>query len=175
MRASGTRRSLLISSVAGVAALAMASTAYACTTYKGKVTLTASGGGVATAEGIDGFHAYCSGDTRQNIAIAGTFRLDVAPGPTCGTRLADGGYNVKWLNLTANELGNIGPTNCNGPAVLMGKIQVGGGSGSGSGTFVLPQVAGGPAPIGHVNICVESDGGGTAFRDGAPELYLNLI
>lgn len=176
MRTTKTNRALLISSVAGVTALAMASTAVACTTYKGKVTLTASGG-VATAEGAPGVHEYCAPQQRQNIAILGTFRLDVTPGPVCGTQLGAGAYKVQWLNLAPTQVHTAAPNNCNAVGLPMGVINVGA-DGKGGGTFVMPQPGGGPAPVGWVNICIEPGAPGDEgdkFRPGAPELYLNLI
>lgn len=176
MRTPKAKRALLISSVAGVTALAMVSTAFACTKYEGKVTLTASGG-VATAEGAPGVHETCAPQPRQNIAIAGTFRLDVAPGPVCGTTLKAGKYFVQWLNLTAYELRTVGPNNCNATGLPMGEINVGA-DGRGGGNFVMPQPGGAPAPIGYVNICIEPSSPldrDDINRSSAPELYLNLI
>lgn len=193
---STARRSLMLGFVAGVTVLATASSAFACTVYKGKVTFTANtpGSGVAFAEGKPGLHEYCSGQQRQNIAIVGTFTVAIAPSiagtacPTGGTtstdpallKVKDGMYDLLYLPV-ASALPSTA-NNCNFAGSPIGRISVTGGSGS--GTFAMPPTNG-PSPIGHVNFCVTpialpvvygalNNGDDPQKRDSAPELHLNL-
>lgn len=101
--------------------LVVVSAAYACTTYKGMMTVTASPGtGVSRVLGGNGSHTYCTGgDPERKIATAFqsttqatpvVVNVEVAPGPVdagsvsyCnpsvgGNQLPDGTYSIALWN-----------------------------------------------------------------------------
>jgi len=193
MRSTG-RRGLLLGFVSGVTVLATASAAFACTTYKGKVTLTANapGSGVASAVGRDGVHAFCTNDAdagvRQNIKIVGTFTLAVAPalaGSTvcddgtlnAATQLDDGAYEVLYVPVQGSTPSPV--NNCYFDGLPIGPMTVT--NGAGGGIYAIPPSAGSSTSrIGWVNICVTRSTDSplavnkTSGSPSAPELALNL-
>lgn len=177
---SKSRRGLLVGVAASAAVLILAGSAYACTEYVGKVTLTAltatgANGPSVFAEGAPGVHAYCAGETRQTIDMnaANQFKLAIAPASAAcgGESVPAGTYDVRWVTAedppttTGYEdfVLNCNPTTAAGFTV--GKITVDG-SGNSSATTVFL----GTTP-GKVNVCVVPMASTPATNpDSAPEL-----
>lgn len=128
MRARTARRAASVGFGITAAGLAMASTAHACTTFKGSMTVT-GGGGVSTTVGRgDGIsHEYCQGPnnttrpqiTHGAIGTSGaTITIEVAPA-TCGTgtnQLSFGTHQVAFNNAPAYEYTGVFPTTGYGTA-----------------------------------------------------------
>lgn len=187
-----SRKKLLVAAAAAAAVLLMAGSAYACTVYKGKVTLTATGSGdTAEAHGKGGVHEYCSGSQTQTVDMNATNQFSLALAPTTaacgGSQLPIGTYEVRWVNMTgSNTVLNNGNApwvyNCNVTAsnvLSLGSLTVNN-SGVGSGSFQT--AIGGPfgtatpsnGASGAVNLCVVP-GLNNPTSDSAPELALWVI
>lgn len=215
------RKASVLGFTAGVALLSMTSSAFACTFFYGKLTVTATRvvNGVtqtstAFADGNpNAFHSYCptpaivdavSGGgssivyPAQAMYKAAMFTVTVGPTTTCGVTQnslpssANGTYDVRWLNLTANNLNlletpvpspitspstppattvNLAP-NCNLnslPFQVVGTISIAGGV-SAPKTFSQQ-----PTSVGdEVNICVKIPGSG-ADAPAPPQVKLRMI
>lgn len=100
-----TRKRLLFTFASGVAALAMASTAFACVTFKGEMTVDAPGGST-TVVGTGSSHAYCA-TGKPTTAAAGNLGdpvlATVRPGTCSGVshQMEKGNYLVKFNNAKA--------------------------------------------------------------------------
>ncbi len=106
MKQAKTRKGLLFAFATGVLVLAMASTAFACVTFKGQMTVDGHDGDT-TVVGTGDSHAYC---TQPTTAAAGhlsdTINVTVAPA-TCngkGHQMEDGTYLVKYNNAKSYNL-----------------------------------------------------------------------
>lgn len=185
------RRAMVQGCVAVAAVVAMSSAAFACTTYRGKVTITDSGplssqsappSHTAVAEGAAGVHTYCSGELPQDVRIVGTFSLAIGSTTSCSgsqNTLGAGTYDVRVMPLPVSNPADSVTANCNvnktEPTQKVGQITVNA-SGVGSGTgYPMPTV------LGPVHVCVTSTDfqvdlslGGTGLPS-APELHLNLV
>jgi hypothetical protein len=106
-----SRKRALFAFATGVAVLGMASTAFACVTFKGQMTVDGQSGDT-WVEGTGNSHGYCS-TGRPTTAAAGhladTINVTVAPG-TCGDadalaehQMEDGTYLVKYNNKKSYE------------------------------------------------------------------------
>lgn len=188
-----TKRKLLAGLAVSSAALIMASTAYACTVYRGRVTLTAVGATTnttATAVGAPGVHGYCSGDGVQTVDMnaQNQFTLAVAPTTDCGgSKLPSGDYEVRWVNMTTSQTLNSSYLpwryNCNVAAsnvYKLGTISVDGAGNSTTKTFNNPSggALGTATPAngasGAVNLCV-APANNNPTSDSAPELSLWVV
>jgi len=153
--------------IAGV--LLLTSAAFACTTFRGRFTVTAiaPGSGSVTAVGSNSGMNYCVAPTgtasleRDPQTKGGSFTATVAPDNTCGaSKLTAGLYTVTYrygpsVNnnneyfATINDCMNPLPTKTLGPMVVDA-------DGKGSGTYELI----GPNPPGDAQICVSDANGG---------------
>lgn len=180
------RKPCVVGFAAMVTVLAMASAAFACTKYAGKVELTATGSGdVAQADGPDfGLHEYCSGEARQTVDMdaLNSFNLSVGMTTTCvaagfseNTMPNYASYEVRWVNASGSILLGNARFNCNADAVnttvLSTTFAVSGGTGSAN--FTHP--TGG---IGYVNLCLTAPQAARTLPGmdvAAPELWLLVV
>lgn len=183
--------------VAGV--LTMASVAVACTTYRGKLTVTNAQGESRSADGDDStVHEYCTGPVSglgvrpaplapppyaraAAMSLSGTFTITVGQTTQCtGLQSQLGGdpggdtYEVRWLDVD----GLPASANCNAETdglKLLGTIKLP------APNPVLPTTTrSGPltAPAGstgQINICVDLPASPTKTGIAAPEIWLNVI
>lgn len=192
------RRASLLSFAASGTVLAMTSTAFACTTFLGKLTVSAAdpltGATTTTAftDGSGATHGYCPTPATvdnqvggaselvplaQGMYKASTFSLRVGPTTTClptqNSLKAEGTsrdntYQVRWLNLTTNKL--VG--------TLAPSCFVDGDRNQTVGTILITGGVAGPKsfPQGlssagdEVAICVKLDGAGAP-----PQVNLRMI
>lgn len=186
------KKKVLVGCAVSAAALLMAGTAFACTVYKGQVTLTATGSGnTATAVGKEGVHEYCSGEQAQTVDMNATNQFSVAVAATTacgGSQLSGGTYQVRWVNMTGSNTvlnSSYAPWayNCNASGnnvFTLGNLTVSS-TGAGSGSF--SNLAGGPlgtatppnGASGAVNLCVVPAVSNPADTPSAPELALWVI
>lgn len=102
MKEAKTRKSILFTFAVGVAVLAMASTAFACVTFKGQLQVDAPGGST-TVVGPGSGHDYCP-TGKPTTAAAGKFdaavKATVSKGTCDGTtnQMEEGDYVVKFNN-----------------------------------------------------------------------------
>lgn len=164
MRAKTLRRAISTGIAATGAVLVAASVAYACTTYRGMMTVTlapgvnAAGtptpGGVSRMFGKETNHGFCGlGDTSYGpMAIAPqggsvSLTIEVAPSPICASAtnvLATGGYDAQFLNgayFPAHPATTSWASAWNSALAKCGPATVG--SASWSAANVLTVVAGG--------------------------------
>lgn len=187
-----------LGAIATGALLTMASTAFACTIYAGKATVTATGPGALGSASADGGgvdtdqHAYCGAHPRGNLVTAGTIRVEVGATTNCPTTktLPAGAYNVYWVSAAPTE--GVGPTNtgnlqvdgithpefynCNNTIQVQntGRQQLGTITVSSSGTGSVDVNLAGKAAPGPGNICV-NDGTGDSESTSSPQVYINWI
>lgn len=157
------RKRLLMGAVPVAAVLAAASVGYACTIFKGSMTVTGNGNdpltgapSSVTVTGNNSGMSYCNSASPEGSAPAlgagytfaprngGTIDVSVAPSTdSCASQLPDGVYDVNFVNGPAHsDTNGIRPwlLDCmfgnNPPNVNLGTMTVTGGSGS--GTYSLP-------------------------------------
>lgn len=178
-----SRNGLLVGFAVSAAVLMMAGTVYACTAYKGKVTITGTGTGSGShfADGKDGVHEYCGTHNRGTVNMSGTtFTVAVGETTTCiangaaaETKLPDiaGGYEVRWVLMTPPVPYLPVAYNCNVKATnsgaLVNKVVLTGGVGSQSYNHSEIGV------VGPVNICVTNAAKPTDVS--GPEVFLNIV
>lgn len=95
-----TRKRALFAFATGVAVLGMASTAFACVTFKGQMTVDGHDGDT-TVVGTGDSHAYCTQPTSAAAGhLADTINVTVAPATCNGVdhKMEDGTYLVKYNN-----------------------------------------------------------------------------
>ena len=100
------RRLVMVAVVIGVS-LALASTAFACTIFRGKFVVTGSGGGTVYAVGDNNNMAWCAGfpkGTATAPANGGTITVKVAKAkaPCPLSRLPEGKYDIRFFNGAAH-------------------------------------------------------------------------
>lgn len=174
------------------AVMIMAGTAYACTVYKGKITLTATGSSnTAVAQGANGVHAYCSGEVVHTVDMnaSNAFNLALAPATAAcgGASLPNDTYQVRWVNMTGSQVLQQPYVplayNCNSAATnvkVLGTLVTTGGTGTASGNFSnsMGGALGAPTPpngaSGAVNLCV-APAANSVNTESAPELMLWVI
>lgn len=144
--------------------LALSSVAYACTVFKGDMTV--SGTSSSTGTGDNSGMGYCDGITPPKAGVTrGTaFTVSVAPSTNtnCVAQLSD-------MTAHVNYKMGAGPpstgTDCMSSLRDMGgEIQIGTmaiSGGKGSGTYTIPSTE---AKTGDVQICVSSSGGGSGMQ-----------
>lgn len=96
------RRLMTGAFVATAWVLVLASTAFACTTFLGNMSVTA-GGGTSSATGSTGGMSYCSGVTDgASASSSGTISVSVSPATgSCAGQLPNGTYRVTFINNNA--------------------------------------------------------------------------
>ncbi len=159
----GGRKALLTPFGVMALVLALSSVAYACTTFKGDMTV--SGTSSSTGTGNNSGMGYCQNITpgKAGVTKGTAFTVSVAPSTNsnCAAQLS---------NMTAdvNYMMGAGPpttTDCMdsfrdmGGEKQIGSMSISNGSGSGSYTIPTTQTK-----TGDVQICVSSDGGGTGMQ-----------
>lgn len=165
-RSSMTRGRKVLLAPFGVMAvvLALSSVAYACTTFKGDMTV--SGTSSSTGTGNNSSMGYCQGITPSKAGVTrGTaFTVSVAPSTNtnCVAQLSD-------MTAHVNYMMGAGPpstgTDCmssfldTGGEIQIGTMAIRGGNGS--GTYTIPSTQ---TKTGDVQICVSSSGGGTGMQ-----------
>lgn len=149
--------------IAGV--LLMTSTAFACTVFKGRFTVTPSapgGSGSVTAVGNNSGMGYCGSGpsgTAQFATGGGGFSAVVAPDNTgCnGSKLPAGLYTITWSPGPSVNNNNVYDPRIN-DCMNLSKNQLGtmvvDTNGDGSGSYTLS------APSGDAQICVSDPTGG---------------
>ncbi len=159
-RSSMTRGRNVLLAPFGVMALvlALSSVAYACTVFKGDMTV--SGTSSSTGTGDNSGMGYCDGITPPKAGVTrGTaFTVSVAPSTNtkCVAQLSD-------MTAHVNYMMGAGPpttTDCmSSRADLGGEIQIGTmpiSGGKGSGTYTIPSTQ---TQTGDVQICVSDSSG----------------
>lgn len=176
----------------------MASTAFACTIYKGRIDVIATGPGAAGSATAQGYgpdtaqHRYCGTPQRGNLVTSGPIRVDVAPSTACPTngQLTNGTYTVFWVAAAPTETlggptttGNVlvdGVTdpnffNCNSTALQNSQKKALGTMTVTNGTGTAPVTLAGNATPGPGNICVTPPDGGSTESPSSPQVYINWI
>lgn len=112
-RRTSVRGSLSFGFLVAAGLMVLSSAAFACTVYRGTMTVTSSGGGTSTAEGSDTGMFYCPNKDPRLVAHNGQasevaehddangllapVTITVAPGTSCNSsQLAPGNYTVSW-------------------------------------------------------------------------------
>ncbi len=164
-RSSMTRGRNVLLAPFGVMALvlALSSVAYACTVFKGDMTVTGSPS--STGTGDNSGMGYCQGITpsKAGVTKGSAFTVSVAPSTNsnCNAKLSD-------MTADVNYKMGAGPpetTDCmstvlrTGGEKNIGKMSISGGSGSGSYTIPTSQ-----SGTGDVQICVSSSMGGSGMQ-----------
>jgi len=181
------RRILVTMGGAAGAALLMASAAYACTTFKGTLTLTAGGGNTKVVGSGNGM-SYCSGYPKDNAAApaggahgkaGGVVKVAVAPSTGCNTlQLPADTYlvnigNGKAYGFTVNAAthkrtyGSM-QIDCMTPSRGITPLSPTSlsvpASGSASGNFTLPGSLNKNGPSDASAICVANRGGSLGLQ-----------
>lgn len=188
-----SRKRALFAFATGVAVLGMASTAFACVTFKGQMTVDGHDGST-WVEGTGNSHGYCSTGVPTSAAaghLADTIDVTVAPG-TCGDsgalanhQMEDGTYLVKYNNKKSYNLvsgtwemvsntgcfwsGNSATVSDGDPAtfVVGGQNNIGSGHGTWSGTLgTLSGTAYYPSSTEAANFCVGAQNSDSSGRTG---------
>ncbi len=144
--------------------LALSSVAYACTTFKGDMTVTGSPS--STGTGNNSGMGYCDNITPGKAGVTKGTAFTVSVAPSTNAKC-----NAQLSNMTAdvNYKMGAGPpstgTDCmstllrTGGEKNIGKMSISNGSGSGSYTIPTSQ-----SGTGDVQICVSSSGGGSGMQ-----------
>lgn len=136
--------------------LTLASAAYACTTWEGRMTVTA-GGGTSEAEGNGGSMQWCdppSGDADIADSSGQTVTVELAPGSECAftTQLPAKTYNIRWEAGVWDP--QSGGTNCmDSTDPDIGDITV---DSNGNSTAAVTTSGFDPNGASNVSICVEN-------------------
>jgi hypothetical protein len=129
-----------------------ASLAFACTVFKGNMTVT--GTSSSTGTGNKTGMGYCKNVTPAKAGVTrGTaFSASVAPSSSCAANLGTGTFNVNYKN------GSGPPTTTDCMSGASGVTNIGTmsvSSGSGSGSYTIPT----SASTGDAQVCVSDSGG----------------
>jgi len=156
------RKGLSAVFVAVAAVLALASIAYACTVFKGKMTLTAGGGtSEAVGDPLAGM-VPCASPTPTSgatVTTNGTLRVQVAPASCDGTsyKLADGKFAITYFpqkNAVA-LLDCMNPTIPKGTGITIGTLTVSGGTGDSGNITPAASIVAKPGAE-AVSVCVSN-------------------
>lgn len=188
------KRASALGLVAGGLVLAMASNAFACTYFGGKLTVraaTVTGAPTAAfADGSrDGYHGYCPAPAsvdndnngvskfiypEQAMAAAGSFTVEVGQTTTClgDQNVSDGGlHDVKWFNRTetrTTETELVFRDSCFAYGEKIGEIQI---SSTGlAPAQVFAQKA--TAPGDEVAVCLDPNNAGAV---SPPEVRVFML
>ncbi len=181
---SNTRKTALFGSTVVAVILALASVASGCTTFKGKMDVTA-GGGTSTAIGNGSGMGYCSGSptggAKAQMGSNQTIAVSVAPADCSGTtyaltdRSGAGAYYVNFINW--GKCGLLFPKDCTGFKIdstgkytwwydcmgnpsstayhkNLGRMDVSGGTGSGTYTITSEMMTKVNGPSDASGVCV---------------------
>jgi hypothetical protein len=110
----GNRRGLLFGSAVVAIVLALASTAWACTTFKGRMTVTDANGNSSTVVGDGSGMDFCDTGFGDKVPAADTgatgtpgaqITVSVEPADCNGTtfQLDDGNYDVNFVNWVTEQ------------------------------------------------------------------------
>lgn len=167
----GTRRGMVMASTTGAVLLGLASTAFACVTFMGKVNVTGHDGST-TVVGTGNSHAYCS-DGRPTTAAAGhledSITINASEGTCAGVahKLPEGTYEVRYNNSPSYTFdgtywsmlqgkGCFRPENASTTTILDGPLTIdAAGNGSWTGTLgALKQLPSFATPLTASNLCI---------------------
>lgn len=134
--------------------LALASTAYACTTWQGSLTVEGTGTSSVTAHGRNFEMAYCwygapTGTANMDDNVSGTIDLivDQSSSACNSTKLPQNSYDIRWTTGTWDP-NNPGVNDCMDTTDTNSNVSVdGNGDGTGSATFD-------PGSVGTIQVCV---------------------
>lgn len=179
------KRGVLLGFGAATAVLTLTSTAFACTIYKGKTTVTDVNNGVTSTASADGSggtgaHSFCGPDgqpspvqAQQAVDLTGTFTVMVGLATVCTDNKApQADYTINWATRKTDVPQPEVPGGlCNSAEndlVNLGSITV-----SSTGTGGAANNAASTPSIGPATVCLGSDLGPEAASP--PEVRLLVI
>ncbi|MGH9151575.1 MAG: hypothetical protein ACRD03_04010 [Acidimicrobiales bacterium] len=158
--------------------LALASTAFACTIFRGKFVVTGSAGGTVRAVGNDENMSWCAGfpkGTATAPANGGSITVKVAKAksPCPLSRLPEGKYDIRFFNGAAHTItpDRDWQVDCMGGDDVLVSVRIGGlyvnqyGAG-GPKTIALPSNLIPNGPNDESAVCIT--GSGATFGNQAP-------
>ncbi len=169
-----TRKGMTFGTMVVAGVMILASAAFACTVYKGTMTVTA-GGGSSQRTGSGMGMGYCSGTTatsNADVTSGGTFSITVQKFTGSGsTKTCTDQLNIDWYDVNYTTAGATGDCMSSDPASIL--IQEGDATaktglsvdstGSGSGSFTFPSTS----HLGAIGICVSDDGSAEGMQVAA--------
>lgn len=157
-----SRRAMTVGFSVVTLILLLASTAMACTVFKGTMTVTplAAGSGVSTATGKGTSMSFCASSMGATIPITGDkVKVEVKQATGCSTdQLSAGKYTVNYASNGGSDcmtvvLGGVGSPVGTGAPVSLGTFTVDG-TGAGSTEVTIPGISSGV--FNTIGLCVTS-------------------
>lgn len=160
--------------------LVFASAAYACTVFKGKMTVTDPSSRVSSAQGDGGGMSHCVGTVTDGARAASGGGTSVTVAVSAGTCMGSGSlpnntYDINFINHTAFDYissawkldqvtGNCmsGTGGSSGTTSLTpAAFTITGGTGSGSATVTIPASSADTPSTERSGVCVSDSSGGS--------------